>query len=138
MGGSDDFALPDCRDAAAYDGTMLLTRLGWAWEFLRRNSAFREDLTAVLETTECLTDSAAAIAIRSTPVKPDWGVLFRQLIWQRCRRFLVTASLCLRTAGYCSGTFGLGAGGVVRFCGIAVQKDHPRCGGSDSAYQAAG
>ncbi|MFN3225794.1 MAG: transcriptional regulator domain-containing protein [Hyphomicrobiales bacterium] len=72
-----DFVLPDCRDAGAYAGTSRLIRLGWAWEFLRRNPRFREEFSVVLDTAAQVGDSDAVIRIRSTTVSQDWGLLFR-------------------------------------------------------------
>lgn len=38
---ADSHSLPDWRDPANYAYTAHLTARGWAWEFLRRNPAFR-------------------------------------------------------------------------------------------------
>ncbi|WP_353811759.1 DUF6499 domain-containing protein [Mesorhizobium sp.] len=37
---------PDWWDKSSYDHTAHLIRRGWAWEFLRRNPAFRHDLAS--------------------------------------------------------------------------------------------
>ena len=74
---SGRFDFPDCRDAAAYADTLRLTRLGWAWEFLRRNARFREDLSVVLDTAVQLDDRPAALTVTTMPIKPEWDVLFR-------------------------------------------------------------
>lgn len=77
MRASDGFALPDCRNATAYAGTMRLTRLGWAWEFLRRNPTFRKEFSVTLDLAKRVGNSDWMTKIGPAAVSPDWAVLFR-------------------------------------------------------------
>lgn len=72
-----EFVLADWRDAHAYAYTLRLTRLGWAWEFLRRNPQFRSDLARLFEDVERIDDYLSGTTCRSKKVLSRWGVLFR-------------------------------------------------------------
>ncbi|WP_353682934.1 DUF6499 domain-containing protein [Mesorhizobium sp.] len=50
---------PDWRDKNSYDYTAHLTRRGWAWEFLRRDPAFRHHLAIALERAKWRESGAA-------------------------------------------------------------------------------
>ncbi|EHK54580.1 transcriptional regulator domain-containing protein [Allomesorhizobium alhagi] len=70
---------PDWWDKNSYDYTAHLTRRGWAWEFLRRNPAFRHDLAIALERAEWLERRTSLDIIASRVTLARWGVLFRGL-----------------------------------------------------------
>ncbi|WP_421950824.1 transcriptional regulator domain-containing protein [Pelagibacterium sp.] len=70
-------AWPDWWDDRSYDYTACLTRLGWAWEFLRRNPAFQHDLRRALEQVN-QADTRESLDVVVSPVDLSrWGVLFR-------------------------------------------------------------
>ncbi len=71
---------PDWRDAKAYAHTSRLTRLQWAWEFLRRNPEFQVDLAHALEAAELIESSSAVTINRSMTDLSRWGVMFRGLV----------------------------------------------------------
>lgn len=74
------FGSSDWRDSKAYDYTAKLTRLGWAWEFLRRNPQFCDDLARLLEDVEQIESDIADAMFRTKVELSRWGVLFRGLI----------------------------------------------------------
>ena len=74
------FVLPDCSDVEAYAKTKHLTRLGWAWEFLRRNPHFRKDLARVLGDAELIENADAFPVFRSATDLSHWGILFRGIV----------------------------------------------------------
>lgn len=86
-------AEPDWRRPETYAYTETLTRRGWAWEFLRRNPAFRADLAG----------DAAPVSNREVSERNDlkrWGICFRCLrgTCRRRREGLLgsgTMSVCL-------------------------------------------
>ncbi|MFB9984581.1 transcriptional regulator domain-containing protein [Mesorhizobium newzealandense] len=71
---------PDWCDDRAYQHTFRLTRREWAWEFLRRNPAFRNDLAKALEGAEWLGSPRSLDIIASRADLTRWGVLFRGLL----------------------------------------------------------
>ncbi|MDX8535360.1 DUF6499 domain-containing protein [Mesorhizobium sp. VK25A] len=70
---------PDWRDERSYDYTLELTRRGWAWEFLRRNPAFRDDLSHALERARSVDQRPSLDVILSSADLSRWGLLFRVL-----------------------------------------------------------
>ncbi|WP_246674622.1 DUF6499 domain-containing protein [Mesorhizobium sp. B4-1-3] len=78
--GSDP-AVPHWQDEAAYGYTQGLTSHGWAWEFLRRNAAFRRDLAEALRhAQQCQPSGSACTQFRLVGVDLSrWGVLFCKL-----------------------------------------------------------
>ncbi|MDX8529092.1 DUF6499 domain-containing protein [Mesorhizobium sp. MSK_1335] len=70
---------PDWRDERSYDYTLELTRRGWAWEFLRRNPAFRHDLSHALERARSVDQRPSLDVIFSSADLSRWGLLFRVL-----------------------------------------------------------
>ena len=71
------FEWPDWRATASYDYTARLTRRQWAWEFLRRNPTFRQDLVASLQNAEMAVLVEGVQFVRVTADMSRWGVLFR-------------------------------------------------------------
>lgn len=70
---------PDWQDNRAYDYTEHLTRLGWAWEFLRRNPDFQRDLATVLSLAERSVTGSGIVLTRlptSAGLLLRWGLLF--------------------------------------------------------------
>jgi len=68
--GPDSEEEPDWRRAETYAYTKTLTRVGWAWEFLRRNPAFQADL-----------DSRPAQMSKEVSERSDlkrWGICFAE------------------------------------------------------------
>ncbi|WP_292675167.1 DUF6499 domain-containing protein [Mesorhizobium sp.] len=70
---------PEWWDKSSYAYTAHLTRRGWAWEFLRRNSAFRHDLAHALERAEWLEHLSSLDIIASRVDLARFCVLFRRL-----------------------------------------------------------
>ena len=69
--------LPDWRNQSSYAYTGRLTRLGWAWEFLRRNPLFQRELAHALERVDYV-DRSPNIDVIASPVDLSaWGVMFR-------------------------------------------------------------
>ncbi|WP_425499244.1 transcriptional regulator domain-containing protein [Hoeflea poritis] len=83
------FTPADWCNAQAYVYTLRLTRLGWAWEFLRRNQEFRVNLARVIGSSAQIESHFADARFRSEMDLSRWGVLFRGLAGSRCSRFLV-------------------------------------------------
>lgn len=84
---------PDWRRPETYAHTEALTRVDWAWEFLRRNPAFRADLQA------CGKPATSKEVSQRCELK-RWGVYFRRLsdtLCSRCKGILGSGavSLCL-------------------------------------------
>lgn len=71
---------PNWRDSASYEYTLSLSKLGWAWEFLRRNPNFRKSGRQQLQLEVATGKRGQAIRIITTlssaPYLEDWGVLF--------------------------------------------------------------
>lgn len=69
---------PDWQDESAYGYCADLTSRGWAWEFLRRNSAFQQDLAEILRST--VSSRIRSVDVVSSPadvlVLSRWGLLF--------------------------------------------------------------
>ncbi|WP_363237927.1 DUF6499 domain-containing protein [Mesorhizobium sp.] len=80
------------QDRCSYDCTAQLTSNGWAWEFLRRNPAFRRDLAAALQQANTLSRGAPIDVIASAGDLSRCGVLFRPVLRTHCGRVLVSAS----------------------------------------------
>ncbi|WP_430678199.1 transcriptional regulator domain-containing protein [Mesorhizobium album] len=72
--------LAGLRDKKPCGYTAHLTRRGWAWEFLRRNPAFRHDLANALE-GGCRAETSDIARHHCLARRRDshWGVLFRGL-----------------------------------------------------------
>ncbi|GLS33062.1 hypothetical protein SAMN04488498_14011 [Mesorhizobium albiziae] len=70
---------PDWWEKSSYAYTAHLTRRDWAWEFLRRNPAFRHDLANALERSEWLEHRTSLDIIASRVDLARWDVLFRGL-----------------------------------------------------------
>ena len=64
---------PDWRRPETYAYTATLTRTGWAWEFLRRNPTFRQDL---LLRYPSLLGSTGEVSERRDLKR--WGICFRR------------------------------------------------------------
>ena len=71
------FGLADWQNSKAYTYTVQLTRLGWAWEFLRRNPRFHDDLARLLEDVERIESCFVDARFRTKAELLRWGVLFR-------------------------------------------------------------
>ena len=71
---------PDWRDWNTYGHTLRLTRRGWAWEFLRRNPAFRRDLMRALKHARYVERRMDVNVITSPFDLTGWGLLFRKLL----------------------------------------------------------
>ncbi|MCR4265838.1 transcriptional regulator domain-containing protein [Nitratireductor sp. ZSWI3] len=71
---------PDWRFRNTYGHTRRLTRRGWAWEFLRRNPAFRRDLMRALEHARYAERRMDVDVITSSFNLAGWGLLFRKLL----------------------------------------------------------
>ncbi|MER9927187.1 MULTISPECIES: DUF6499 domain-containing protein [unclassified Mesorhizobium] len=74
-------AWPDRQDDGDYGYVERLTSRGWAWEFLRRNPDFQNDLANALRRAE--RTNAGAVDIISLPSNTAdlsrWGLLFCKL-----------------------------------------------------------
>lgn len=64
--------LPDWRNAGAYSYTEKLTRAGWAWEFLRRNPAFREDFSRLIDSTRAR--KSKRLGMHEMRALNPWGI----------------------------------------------------------------
>ncbi|WP_245491058.1 MULTISPECIES: DUF6499 domain-containing protein [unclassified Mesorhizobium] len=74
-------AWPDWQDDHAYAYSLHLTSRGWAWELLRRNPGFQNDLRAVSQRVD-LSRSGIVDIIRIPASESDlsaWGILFCKL-----------------------------------------------------------
>lgn len=69
---------PDWQDGGAYAYCAHLTSRGWAWEFLRRNPAFQNDLAKTLRSaTSSRVQSADVFSLPARDVDLSrWGLLF--------------------------------------------------------------
>lgn len=93
---------PDWQDDHAYAYSQHLTSRGWAWEFLRRNPGFQNDLRAVLQRVD-LSRSGTADIIRMAAAEPDllfWGILFCKLAQEFRERLLVPPPMFARPCGF--------------------------------------
>lgn len=77
-----DNRLPDWRDADAYGYTAGLTRRDWAWEYLRRNPAFRRDLLTMLDRLDWR-ETERTIDIGKTVDLSSWGIMFCNVAHER-------------------------------------------------------
>ena len=71
---------PNWRDPRTYEYTLTLSRRGWAWEFLRRNPAFRQAARKLKPGSVNVGKHGTVLRILTTlatlePLK-RWGVLF--------------------------------------------------------------
>lgn len=90
---------PDWRDEQVYAYTVQLTRREWAWEFLRRNSAFQHDLKVAREHADIQKEGAAITIVKSPFDLTKWGVMFRGVGERGRGRFLVSADMPVRSSG---------------------------------------
>ncbi|WP_443136869.1 transcriptional regulator domain-containing protein [Mesorhizobium sp. ORS 3428] len=77
-------AWPDWQDTSTYDYTAQLTARGWAWEFLRRNPDFQNDLAPIVHRARCTQTDSGDSTIR-LPKSVDlsrWGLLFCKFDWK--------------------------------------------------------
>ncbi|WP_425248641.1 transcriptional regulator domain-containing protein [Chelativorans salis] len=98
---NDDTGWLEWQEGATYHHTARLTRLGWAWEFLRRNSAFVSVLVLALRQTLLAREGSHLTVVRLHPSFPDltgWGIRFRQLGRFRRGRILVSPPMPPRAA----------------------------------------
>lgn len=65
---------PNWRDGDSYRPLLQLDREGWAWEWLRRNPAYREYIAAVPFTRGAGVTPAPVLPSRDGA---DWGIPFR-------------------------------------------------------------
>jgi len=68
-----DWQLPE-----SYRPLVRLTRRQWAWEFLRRNPIFREELISSLHGVEETNGKGGLQKVRYFAELSRWGVLFRR------------------------------------------------------------
>lgn len=68
---------PDWRSPEYVDALKNLDRAGFAWEFLRRNPAYREDYDELAEDTD-------EPGLSSETVGGNWGLSFRPRSGPRC------------------------------------------------------
>ena len=71
---------PDWRNRSHYDDTASLSRQGWAWEFLRRNPAFRKArkrLKPSLMTIDSPAPAFKAVSLfKALRSLEDWSVFY--------------------------------------------------------------
>ncbi|WP_353806515.1 DUF6499 domain-containing protein [Mesorhizobium sp.] len=115
----------DWQDHCSYDCTAQLTSNGWAWEFLRRNPAFRRDLVAALQQASALSRGALIDVIASAGDLSRWGVLFRPVVRTQCDRVLVSAPVRPCFAGLCGTAVCIANRIAVRTGGIVMSSDSP-------------
>lgn len=88
-------SVPDWQDGAAYQSLQQMDRLGWAWQWLRRNGGFKE----ALKSSTCLTSTdRAVVRLDNTATTPTWGLMFRRH-YQRCQSLLATRSMPVGSCG---------------------------------------
>ena len=79
LNADETFRLPDWTDERAYDHTTRLARREWAWEFLRRNPAFRTAWRAAQLEYGLIGYDGGTTMILSQHRQPsleEWGLLF--------------------------------------------------------------
>ncbi|MBZ9763325.1 DUF6499 domain-containing protein [Mesorhizobium sp. CA8] len=84
-------AYPDWQDSSTYDYTAQLTSRGWAWEFLRRNHHFQNDVEDALRhahRSELTSGTSLTVLSPQDVDLSRWGLLFCQLDPQSCQRLL--------------------------------------------------
>ena len=78
----DRLRLPDGLDAGAYSYTAGFGRRDWAWEFLRRNPAFRETMSGFSARVRSrrIAPNVTVYRLQSgAPSLADWGLLLRDV-----------------------------------------------------------
>jgi len=83
----------DWRRRAAYDYTAVLPRRGWAWEFLRRDAAYRQawsEASAAVAIERPAPNLTVMTARTELPELADWCLFFR-----RCARADSDRGRCL-------------------------------------------
>jgi len=88
-------SVPDWQDAAAYQSLQHMDRPGWAWQWLRRNSGFKE---ALKSSTSLTSTDRAVVRLDNTATTPTWGLMFRRH-YQRCQSLLETRSIPVGSRG---------------------------------------
>jgi len=82
-------ATPDWRRAETYNYTRDLPRRAWAWEFLRRNPAYKHAWLRCRDSFQAQRRGSLLI-VRSMPIARrnlvPWGLLFRRCAGSRCHR----------------------------------------------------
>lgn len=131
----------DWRDERSYDYTTGLTPREWAWEFLRRNPAFRRDVTTASQQANTWSHRPFLDVVASGGDLSRWGVLFRRVLWAQFGGILVSAPVRPCAASHCRtavrilGDSAVRAIGVVMSCdGRARARQRPAC--SSSRYGA--
>ena len=124
---------PDWRDERSYDYTSGLTPREWAWEFLRRNPAFRRDVTAASQQANALSYRPFLDVVASAGDLSRWGVLFRRLLWAKFGRILVSALVPSCAAGHCRIPVRIVRDIAVRALGIVMSCDGPAVARQGSA-----
>lgn len=127
----------DWCDERSYDYTSGLTPREWAWEFLRRNPAFRREVTAASQQTKTLSYHPFLEVVASAGDLSRWGVLFRRGLWAKFARILVSnlvrpcAAGHRRTAVSIVGDIAVRSLGIAMCCdGGAVARQKPACSSS--------
>ncbi len=72
--------MPDGQDVRAYSYTSGLSRIDWAWEFLRRNPEFQATMATFSKhvTSKAIAPNVTLYRLaREAPSLKDWGLLFR-------------------------------------------------------------
>jgi hypothetical protein len=78
----DCLRMADGLDVGAYSNTAGFSRRDWAWEFLRRNPAFREAMSGFSDRvrSQRIAPNATVYRLQSgAPSLADWGLLFRDV-----------------------------------------------------------
>jgi hypothetical protein len=78
----DRLRVAESLDAGAYGYTAGFSRRDWAWEFLRRNPAFRETMNgfSACVRSQRIAPNATVYRLQSgAPSLADWGLLFRDV-----------------------------------------------------------
>jgi hypothetical protein len=80
----------DWRDPSSYQPLLKLDRVGWAWEWLRRNPEF---VAAMPKSSVQVATEPRVVTLLDAPLVARWGILFR---WAG-RRLLESIRLLIRT-----------------------------------------
>ena len=79
----------DWRDPSSYQPLLKLDRVGWAWEWLRRNPEF---VAAMPKSSVQVATEPRVVTLLDAPLVARWGILFR---WAG-RRLLESIRLFIR------------------------------------------
>jgi len=79
----------DWRDPSSYQPLLKLDRVGWAWEWLRRNPEF---VAAMPKSSVQVATEPRVVTLLDAPLVARWGILFR---WAG-RRLLESIRLLIR------------------------------------------